>query len=49
MILNVCVGISSLYPPKKASQDKQIKVLWRKCKFATLNCLSGLLEHRKAE
>lgn len=52
IILNVCVRISSkaiVIPPKKANQDKQMKILWRKYKFDTLCCLSGLLECRKAE
>lgn len=39
----------SLYLPKKACQDKQMKLLWRKYTFDTLHCLNGLLECRKAE
>lgn len=39
----------SLYLPKKACQDKQMKILWRKYTFDTLHCLNGLLECRKAE
>lgn len=52
IILNVCIGISYkavVIPPKKVSQDKQMKILWRKCKFATLTDHWDNLEHRKAE